>query len=63
MHITCIGLGVKYVSDQRTMSELIDGEMILQGKHFYNSRRIKENENGISFKKEGHIPKLRPHEH
>ena len=63
MHITCIGLGVKYVSDQRTMSELIDGEMMLQGKHFYNSCRTKKNENGIGFKEEGHIPKLRPHEH
>ena len=50
------------------MSELIDGEMTLKRKHlgYYihlYSCRTKENENGISFTKEGHIPKLRPHEH
>ena len=59
---------MKYVSDQRTMSELIDGEIKLKGKHLgycihLYSCRTKENENGISFTKAGHIPKLRPHEH
>ena len=62
-----IGLGVKYVSDQRTISELIDGEMTLQGwyliiVHIY-SCRTKEDENEISFEEEGHIPELRPYEH
>ena len=29
IHLPSLGLGVKYVSDQRTLSELIDGEVVI----------------------------------
>lgn len=64
-----LGLGVKYVSDQRAISELIDGEMILYDKQLVIAYvhlfvyRTEEDENEINHEKDGHISELCPHEH
>ena len=67
-HVLLLGLGVKYVSDQRAMSELIDGMAMLHSLYhrqlmYIYLCRTKEDENEISYEKEGHISELGPHEY